>query len=73
MAIVNMLIRPITTYIIFKMMQDRSRSCDGSNFQEGLQGILIGTGNNRNGNYQDIGRPLASSTKASEISSPQLN
>ena len=73
MAIVNMLLRPITAFFLYKMVSER-QNLYGSGFQDSQLGEIFSGGNNRRGRYQDMGPPPAqelSAPAAAEVSTLQ--
>lgn len=77
MAIVNMLLRPITAFFLYKILGERSTLYGGgsSSFQDSHLGHIFGDGNSRRGRYQDMGIPpaqeLAAAASSGEISTMQ--
>ena len=76
MAIVNMLLRPITTFFLYKFLSERPRALMGISVAE-LEntsfGDILGTGNNRRGQYQDIVDPLPPAPIPKLISQTKLS
>lgn len=77
MAIVNMLLRPITTFFLYKFLSERPRAVTGISVAElentSCFGDILGTGNNRRGQYQDIVDPLPPAPIPKLISQTKLS
>jgi len=61
MAILNLLLRPISTFFLYKILQDRQTQFgDGTDFDNPNLGGILGPGPGRRGPYEDIDRPISS-------------
>ena len=61
MAILNLLLRPISTFFLYKILQDRQTQFgDGTDFDNPNLGGILGPGPGRRGPYEDMDRPISS-------------
>jgi hypothetical protein len=75
MAIVNMLLRPLTAFFLYKIMGERNALYGGSYHESHLADIFSNP-NNRQGRYQDMGHIAAPSQElraAAAASAEEIN
>lgn len=73
MAIVNMLLRPVTAFFLYKILGERNALYGGSAYQESHLADMFGQPNNRQGRYQDIGHVAAPSQEIRPAASSDDN
>ena len=61
MAIVNMLLRPLTAFFLYKVLGERNALYGGSGYQDGHLADIFINPNNPQRRYQDIGHTAAPS------------
>lgn len=62
MAILNLLLRPISSYFLYKMIEERQAIFGGMTFEERCHGGIIGSKGIRRGPYEDIDAVTTTST-----------
>ncbi|XP_046440665.1 type-1 angiotensin II receptor-associated protein-like isoform X3 [Daphnia pulex] len=76
MAIVNMLLRPLTAFFLYKIMGERNALYGGSAYHDSALTEIFGNPDNRRGRYQDMGHVAAPSQElraAAAASADELN
>ena len=62
MAIINLLLRPISSYFLYKMIEERQAIYGRMTFEERCHGGIIGSKSSHRGRYEDIDAAATAST-----------